>query len=61
LDILELFKEPYLKYTYPVEILVGNKKELEHARDRLQSKLQSLAEEVEIISFDIDTWQASSA
>jgi hypothetical protein len=62
LDKLELFKkEPYLKYTYAVEILVGNKEELEHARDRLQSKLQSLTEDVEIISFDIDTWQASSA
>jgi len=57
--LIEFKTNGRLKYTYGVEVIIGNKKSLANVKELVKKMSKSEGEDIMIIYFNIDLWKVS--
>jgi len=57
--LIEFKKNADLKYTYVIEVIIGNRASLRNAKEHIKQLNKPRGEEVIIIKFNTDSWRAN--
>ncbi|MEM2941668.1 MAG: hypothetical protein QW304_09005 [Thermoproteota archaeon] len=61
LEKLAEFKRNDLRYTYLIEVVIGNRCSLERARENIRKLSKTQGEKITIIEFDTRSWKANES